>query len=554
MVQGKDVLRGLLLAASLSLTVASLADSVDNKTALVLVLSAAGAGPTNLSLANSSSDCLTTISEQTSANTSNPSLDPAESTESTESEPHCSTDEAPDNGDCRPASPQSRETQSTTPVGCKSLSSGDLTKQGAKERRKVTPSNNDWAGSYFLPHSTQYSLADGSTWHGEDVAFREDDSSKVRSEFGKGVYKLRTTYEPISLLVVETAYAEKRVARQGDLFVEPRKDSFWQLHTTSSIADLNLTALTELAVGRFDPTTGEGFGQDGNHAFAFDVKGSLGAFQYGASYGSVGKNFKRYWNTKSELELGRDKAGIQVWGSWKFDDFTITTNVRQQHNNVDGDTSRPRFTDREAGMTLDYSYGRLPGLGYTLSYTRGLRESSNEPEEFAPYAGPTESFRNSLNYSSPYWQASVYSSHRKSADRLSGDRDRLQISKGISGTLQATRLTKLASSVGYTKELYKADGPRFFGRQLSLALHQNMPRKNMTLQASTSFNGRTATTRELDTKAYTSKAGLFWSWNKSAADTRTFHLDVMGKRLFDELHPENSNEEFSVGLSFNFRG
>lgn len=360
----------------------------------------------------------------------------------------------------------------------------------------------------------------------------------------KGAYRNSQNSE---LLTAKTAYSEGRVGGAKSLLTVGDWKGGWNMQVNSSVPGRKLKANGEFGYSGFNPETGYGFGKDQHRFSHFGIKNAWRDLAYGFNYQYTGNQFTNLGSNKSNQK--RDRRETQLWGSWWRNRIGIKASVSHSYNNLAEDPKRPRFTDTRAGITLDHKLSSWPGLGYSLSYSGGMKKSSREPAGYQPYAGPQQAISGSLHYKKPTWTTSLNSSYTDSKDLLNPNRDTVRLSYGLRGSYYPRKTFRITPALSYMEEHYQGDGSLTRTQRLSLSLDRLRLRRDLELTGFIAYSEQKNRSRDLDKKGIYAEARLRCSLSKLPLQKKGLSFYITYNQQVDELYPSRSSEDFTVGMA-----
>jgi hypothetical protein len=320
------------------------------------------------------------------------------------------------------------------------------------------------------------------------------------------------------------------------------------MSASSEAGPLFRTLEGHFAVSSFDPDTGDGFHEDSRRAYDLEARGSTGRLGYGLKYFSVGSEFERLKTDRKKRtrDPKKDREGTEAWLQSSFGRVGLKSFATRYHDNLEQDPNRARFTEQKAGATITYTISSWPYLGYSATYARGIRTSSDEPGERASYRGSMETAASGLDYSGEKWSASVSAEYSKSGD-FSGP---VEIATYyVGGSFYPFGSLSLTPSLTWMQEEYPELDVSTLTRSADLTLGYTPPNSSLKF---TAFGGYSASENRdwgFDNRYFYGYAGVDWP-TRGIAPGGNMSFLLGYDRYVDELYPGSNTQDMSVWLKF----
>jgi len=221
------------------------------------------------------------------------------------------------------------------------------------------------------------------------------------------------------LFDIRGAYGSKSFGPAASYETDTSRNGYWNTRMKSEPVDGAPDVEMEFAVSSINLETGEGFEDLTNQRFRLTSQDTWQSVTYGATFQSVGKRFAPLGNSgqvnkSSSKKLKNDQQGFELWAHRRIKGTGIKPFLSSFRDNFSRDPDKPQVTTTLAGSKLDYAWLSWPHVGSSLTYSRGLRESSREPIGVAAFKDPVHIIAGSLYYGGRYWNGTLSSEHSAS--------------------------------------------------------------------------------------------------------------------------------------------
>jgi septal ring-binding cell division protein DamX len=325
-------------------------------------------------------------------------------------------------------------------------------------------------------------------------------------------------------------------------------DTTWKSSLGQGLAESKV----EFANSSFNPyPDGQFDSQNSSNLFRYNLSSAGQEFRYGLQYYSTGKGFATPGKDKKKVTA--DREGTEFWGQWRMGALSLKPLFSHSYDNLNVDPDRPRLTDNQVGLRLDHSLMSWPYLGYSVSYMQGTRQSSLEPENYAPVSGPISTATLSVDYSDNTWSASLYSSRSKSENSESSNvYQNTTVGHYLSGSYYPNKIFSISGSLDQMRDEYGQWDATTLTRDASLSLSYRPTVGNFDRYAYVSYSAQKNAEWKQDYKYLSTGLGQRWYLLRKPSMVSAVSFDVSYNQYLDDVYSEASTRDLAVWLRYNF--
>jgi hypothetical protein len=268
------------------------------------------------------------------------------------------------------------------------------------------------------------------------------------------------------------------------------------------------------------------------------LKGSVGDFEGGAEYRSVGRRLERL---VSGPPSQRDREGTEVWVAQRLGLLRLRLAQSDLADNVDRNPALPRTTRAQIAITGQVAPRAWPILG--LTYARGESERVWLTGDGRPRATDQQTFDSlsgSAYYGGPRWDVSTSSTYSTSRDVARSDHEMTMLYHDLRFTLRPTEALVVAPAVSTGVDRYEWSDTRNNNGSASLLLSFGPPGSWWKLWAFSAYTASQSTDRTVDGRTVSLSGGLSCGLGRLLGGPTTLSFQAGYERYDDAVYPESS--------------
>jgi hypothetical protein len=267
------------------------------------------------------------------------------------------------------------------------------------------------------------------------------------------------------------------------------------------------------------------------------LRGTLGDFELGAEYRSVGKRLERV------LRDGRrDQETAQVWLARRFGPMRLKLSQAELSDNVDKNPALPRTSRVQTALTAELLPADWPVVGVTVASGDFERvRLGPAARERAPERHAFNSMTASIYPDAGWWGAGASATYARTRDPAATNRDSEGVYQDASVWMRFVETLTVTSSAGAAQEQYLWSGATSDSANGWLSVTYAPLRSGWHAWTVAGGTLYTSSDRSADGRAVNLGAGIGWDLGRWLGARSTVSIEAGYDRYMDGISPGASS-------------